>query len=157
MTQYAGTPTLPRAARARRAAMARNVTLSERARRLARTIWKHRWYYLLLIPPLAYYVIFRYIPIYNAQIAFKDFRALAGVEGSPWVGFQHFATFFEVFQKGQTSLLQRRAPYQRGREVSSLVRDGPAQQLLSLCVSLAEWAAWSPAASGVPGVGWSCS
>jgi len=64
---------------------------------LARVLWKHRWFYLLLILPLTYYAIFRYIPIYNAQIAFKDFRALAGVEGSPWVGFEHFETFFRSF------------------------------------------------------------
>lgn len=60
-------------------------------------MWKHRWLYVLLIPPLTYYVIFRYIPIYNAQIAFKEFRALLGVEGSPWVGFQNFETFFHSF------------------------------------------------------------
>jgi len=101
MSQYAGTPIIRRTARARRAAMMRNVTLSERARRLARTMWKHRWYYLLLIPPLAYYVIFRYIPIYNAQIAFKDFRVLLGVEGSPWTGLDNLQTFFHSYYFGQ--------------------------------------------------------
>lgn len=70
---------------------------AERIRRLLREMWKHRWLYALLIPPLTYYLIFRYIPIYNAQIAFKDFRALLGVEGSPWVGFEHFETFFRSF------------------------------------------------------------
>jgi len=60
-------------------------------------MWKHRWLYFLLILPLTYYLVFRYIPIYNAQIAFKDFYALKGVEGSPWVGFQHFGTFFKSF------------------------------------------------------------
>jgi len=71
--------------------------LAHRARRLALTLWRHRWLYLLLVPPLIYYLVFRYIPIYNAQIAFKDFFALKGVEGSPWVGFQHFETFFKSF------------------------------------------------------------
>jgi putative aldouronate transport system permease protein len=66
-------------------------------RQLARVMWKHRWLYALLVLPLTYYVVFRYIPIYNAQIAFKDFRALAGVEGSPWIGFDHFQTFFKSF------------------------------------------------------------
>ncbi|MBI5304389.1 MAG: sugar ABC transporter permease [Chloroflexi bacterium] len=75
--------------------------LSIRFKRLARAMWKHRWLYLLLIPPLAYYVIFRYIPIYNAQIAFKDFRPLLGVEASPWIGFQHFETFFNSFYFSQ--------------------------------------------------------
>ena len=74
-----------------------NHTFANRLRRLALTMWRHRWFYLLLIPPLLYYLIFRYIPIYNAQIAFKDFFALKGVEGSPWIGFQHFETFFKSF------------------------------------------------------------
>src|SRR5712692_4204958 len=68
-----------------------------RLRRTARAVWKHRWLYLLLLPPLAYYFVFRYVPIYNAQIAFKDFRPLLGVEGSPWIGFEHFDTFFKSF------------------------------------------------------------
>ncbi len=72
-------------------------TLSKRARDLRRAIWKHRWFYLLLIPPITYYVIFRYIPIYNAQIAFKDYRPLLGVEGSPWIGFENFRTFINSF------------------------------------------------------------
>ncbi len=71
--------------------------LIERIRRLSREMWKHRWLYLLLVPPLTYYVVFRYVPIYNAQIAFKDFRALLGVEGSPWVGLENFDTFFHSF------------------------------------------------------------
>ncbi len=75
--------------------------LPQRARRLVRTMWKHRWFYVLLIPPLTYYFVFRYIPIYNAQIAFKDFRALLGVEGSPWIGFKHFEAFFHSFYFSQ--------------------------------------------------------
>ena len=71
--------------------------LSDRFKRLAREMWRHRWLYLLLILPMLYYLIFRYIPIYNAQIAFKDFFALKGVEDSPWVGLQHFETFFKSF------------------------------------------------------------
>lgn len=71
--------------------------LSQRAKELKRAIWKHRWFYFLLIPPLTYYLIFRYLPIYNAQIAFKDFRPLLGVEGSPWVWFKNLETFINSF------------------------------------------------------------
>ena len=95
MSQYAGTPTI------QRPAVKADLTLSVRAQRLARAVWKHRWFYLLLIPPLTYYLIFRYIPIYNAQIAFKDFFALKGVEGSHWVGLQHFEAFFKSFYFGE--------------------------------------------------------
>lgn len=79
-----------------RTALAHSKTdaLTVRVDRLTRSLWKHRWLYLMLIPPLAYYAIFRYIPIYNAQIAFKDFRPLLGVESSAWIGVQHFETFF---------------------------------------------------------------
>jgi putative aldouronate transport system permease protein len=90
MSEYAAKPAL-------RLATVPAPTLSERLRRLTREMWKHRWFYFLLIPPMMYYLVFRYIPIYNAQIAFKDFFALKGVEGSPWIGFQHFETFFRSF------------------------------------------------------------
>ena len=56
-------------------------------------------------------------------------------------------------KRGQTSILRRRAPCQRGLEGSSLVGEGPDLQGVSLRVPLAEWPAWSPAASGVLGVG----
>ncbi len=74
--------------------------LSTRLKRLGRKMWRHRWLYFLLILPITYYIIFRYIPIYNAQIAFKDFFALKGVEGSPWVGLQNFAEFFKSYYFG---------------------------------------------------------
>ena len=50
--------------------------------------------YLLLIPGLLYYIIFHYVPMYGALIAFKDFSPRLGVMGSPWAGFKHFVYFF---------------------------------------------------------------
>ncbi len=71
--------------------------LSERVHRLGRALWRSRWLYLLMTPSLLYFLIFKYIPLWNAQIAFKDFKPLLGVSGSPWVGFEHFRTFVESF------------------------------------------------------------
>ena len=51
----------------------------------------------LMLPTLIYFVIFKYGPLWNAQIAFKDFKPLLGVLGSPWVGFKHFETFINSF------------------------------------------------------------
>jgi putative aldouronate transport system permease protein len=82
--------------RARHAPQAK-ITLSERLRQLGVAMWKHRWIYLIMSPTLLYYVIFKYIPLYNAQIAFKDFAPLLGVEGSPWAGFKYFETFVNGF------------------------------------------------------------
>ena len=36
--------------------------------------------------------------MYGIQIAFKDFVPKLGIEGSKWVGFEHFQTFFNSFQ-----------------------------------------------------------
>lgn len=50
--------------------------------------------YLLMLPVLAFYVVFCYGPMYGLQLAFKDFIAVKGITGSPWVGFGHFQRFF---------------------------------------------------------------
>lgn len=76
---------------------------NESIRRFFQTIWKHRWIYFLILPTLTYYLVFKYIPLYNAQIAFKDFQPLLGVEGSPWASplFQYFQTFVDSFYFSQ--------------------------------------------------------
>ncbi len=69
--------------------------------RAAREIWKHRAVYAMLALPLAYFVVFRYAPLWNAQIAFKDFSPIDGVWRSPWVGFKNFFVFFDSIYFGQ--------------------------------------------------------
>lgn len=64
---------------------------------LIRDIRRHASVYVLLFIPFIYYVLFKYLPIWNGQIAFKDFMALDGVLGSRWVGFDNFLTFFRSF------------------------------------------------------------
>jgi putative aldouronate transport system permease protein len=46
--------------------------------------------YVMLLPGIVYYTIFRYWPIYGLVLAFKDFRVLDGIMASPWVGLKHF-------------------------------------------------------------------
>jgi len=58
---------------------------------------KRSWMlYLMLLLPVAFFVIFRYIPMTNIVIAFKDYNIFQGVwsEGSPWVGFKWFQQSF---------------------------------------------------------------
>jgi len=66
-----------------------------------RALVKYRWLYIMMVPGVLYFVIFRYLPLWNAQIAFKDFKPLLGVEGSPFIGFKHFLTFFNSFYFSQ--------------------------------------------------------
>jgi putative aldouronate transport system permease protein len=64
---------------------------------LGKRIWQSRELYLLLLLPLLWYVIFRYIPLYGVQIAFRDYRTARGFFGSEWVGLKHFTRFFNSF------------------------------------------------------------
>lgn len=54
--------------------------------------------YVLLAPALVYIVVFKYWPMYGAQIAFRNYNPVDGFAGSPWVGLQHFVRFVESFQ-----------------------------------------------------------
>ncbi len=49
---------------------------------------------LMLLPVVAYFVVFHYIPMYGATIAFRNYSPARGFTGSPWVGFVHFTRFF---------------------------------------------------------------
>ena len=53
----------------------------------------YKWLYLLLVPGVVYFAVFRYAPMYGVSIAFKDYVPFLGVNGSPWVGTQHFQDF----------------------------------------------------------------
>ena len=50
--------------------------------------------YLMLAIPVVLTVIFKYLPMYGIQIAFRDYKASAGITGSPWVGMKWFQRFF---------------------------------------------------------------
>lgn len=63
-------------------------------RDLRRDLVKNRWIYIMAIPVIAFYIIFCYVPMAGIQIAFKDYNFGAGIWGSAWVGFKHFAAFF---------------------------------------------------------------
>lgn len=49
--------------------------------------------YVLLLPAMVYLFIFAYMPMYGAQIAFRDFSPKAGIWGSEWVGLKYFIKF----------------------------------------------------------------
>jgi putative aldouronate transport system permease protein len=61
---------------------------------LWKQIVKHRYFYLLMLPGIMYFIIFRYAPMWGLAIAFKDYSPFKGLMGSPWVGFKHFIDLF---------------------------------------------------------------
>lgn len=63
--------------------------------RLASRSFRRYWQlYLIMVPSLLYFVIFKYVPMTNAVIAFKDYSVVKGIWGSPWAGFKYFELFF---------------------------------------------------------------
>jgi len=57
---------------------------------------KHKALYLLMLPGILYYIIFKYVPMYGVIIAFQDYSIGKGIMGSQFVGFKHFIEFFYV-------------------------------------------------------------
>jgi putative aldouronate transport system permease protein len=65
-----------------------------RSYKTLRQMKKHWQFYLLIIPPLLYIIIFKYLPLVGLQIAFRNFNVVGGIWGSEWVGLDHFIRFF---------------------------------------------------------------
>ncbi|WP_318840712.1 sugar ABC transporter permease [Paenibacillus sp. BJ-4] len=55
---------------------------------------KHKLLYLMVLPGLVYFIIFKYFPMGGLVIAFQDYQAFQGITGSPWVGMKHFIRLF---------------------------------------------------------------
>ncbi|MBE6883540.1 MAG: sugar ABC transporter permease [Ruminococcaceae bacterium] len=71
------------------------VLTARNSRRLAaKKYWQEHWqYYVLLLPAVIFIIIFAYVPMYGAQIAFRDYKVKLGFWGSEWVGLEHFKRF----------------------------------------------------------------
>lgn len=73
---------------------ARHGTWTQRFGRAFKNDWQ---IYLLLLPAMVMVFIFCYLPLYGIQIAFKDYKAVLGIAGSPWVGLKNFTDFFSAY------------------------------------------------------------
>lgn len=56
--------------------------------------WRQGQLWLMLLPGLLFYLIYRYVPMFGLLVAFKDYSPFLGVWESPWVGFKHFERLF---------------------------------------------------------------
>jgi len=71
-----------------------------RAARRARALrqLKHSWQlYVLLALPLLYLIVFKYVPMYGLQIAFRNYNVVGGLAGGPWVGLDYFQRFINSY------------------------------------------------------------
>ena len=65
--------------------------------RIARQLKQNWVLYLMMIPVLAYFIVYCYTPMYGVTLAFKKWNAKLGIMGSPWVGLKHFKRFFSSY------------------------------------------------------------
>ena len=69
--------------------------LNQKRTSAGKKIMRHWQLYFVILLPLSYIILFNYVPMYGAQIAFKNFMASKGITGSEWVGLKNFIDFFE--------------------------------------------------------------
>ena len=71
-----------------------NVAAYARTRDLGRRLVRYRTLLLMLIPGIAYFILFHYVPMYGVVLAFKDLNLVKGILHSPWVGLKYFQEMF---------------------------------------------------------------
>lgn len=55
----------------------------------------NKYIYFMMLPVLAFFLIFHYGPMYGVSIAFENYSPGKGIWGSQWVGLKHFVSFFQ--------------------------------------------------------------
>ena len=73
-------------------------------RRFRKNVLSHWQLLLLLAVPLAWYIIFCYVPMFGVQLAFKNYKARLGIWDSPWAEplFKHFTRYFTSYYAWST-------------------------------------------------------
>ncbi|MDQ6418430.1 ABC transporter permease subunit [Paenibacillus sp. LHD-117] len=71
----------------------RTIGFSSSLKSWIKTMRRYKTMYLLLLPALIYFAVFKYIPMAGIVIAFKDYNMVLGLWDSPWAGLRNFKDF----------------------------------------------------------------
>lgn len=64
--------------------------------------WRRNWVlYLMMVPALAYFLVYCYMPMFGLVIAFQDYRVGDSFLGGNFVGLKHFTDFFQSYYFGR--------------------------------------------------------
>lgn len=63
-------------------------------RRLWLDLKRDKYLYLIALPGLLYFLVFKYLPIGGLLVAFQNYSPYFGIWKSEWVGLEHFQRFF---------------------------------------------------------------
>jgi putative aldouronate transport system permease protein len=72
-----------------------NTLNSIRKESLSTHIWKNKALYSMLLLPVIYFILFRYLPMFGTILAFRRYRPGMGPWGTEWVGFIFFERFLQ--------------------------------------------------------------
>lgn len=67
---------------------------TERRRSIWKGIKRDRFLYLLALPGIVFFILFKYVPMWGILISFQDYSPYQGMWASPWIGFEHYIRFF---------------------------------------------------------------
>ena len=71
-----------------------NNQLLKKPIKILKVFRQHPWLYIMCVPGIVYFILFRYLPMWGILIGFKDYNIWTGFSASPWVGLKHFTRFF---------------------------------------------------------------
>ncbi|MBR2036865.1 MAG: sugar ABC transporter permease [Lachnospiraceae bacterium] len=66
-----------------------------KAQSFGRHMRRFYWLYIFMVPGLLCMILFKFMPMYGLQIAFRDYSIVKGIWGSEWVGLKHFQNLFK--------------------------------------------------------------
>ncbi|WP_337913883.1 ABC transporter permease [Cohnella zeiphila] len=69
--------------------------LPERRRPPLASLKRMTPFYLMILPGLLFFLLFKYVPMLGVVIAFQNYNPFQGFQGSEWVGLQHFRELFQ--------------------------------------------------------------
>ncbi|MBD0381874.1 sugar ABC transporter permease [Paenibacillus sp. WST5] len=82
--------------RTQSAVLQSSVTMDKNKKRrtLLSDLRRDKYLYLLVLPGVLFFIIFKYVPMWGIIIAFQEYSPYMGVLKSEWVGIEHFVRFF---------------------------------------------------------------
>ena len=63
-------------------------------RKLRLDVLKNPWLYVMMIPGIVYFLLFKYLPMWGIIIGFEDYSPFLGPFNSAWKGLYWFQRFF---------------------------------------------------------------
>ena len=65
---------------------------------LLKRMLEYKHIYIILLPTLLYFIIFKYAPMFGNIIAFQDYKITKGILGSEFVGLKNFVDFLTNYK-----------------------------------------------------------